>query len=198
MATSQHLERPRRRDEPVYYTVEMLDALNHGKDGDGTKYEAVYGELLVTPPPRPWHEVIVDRLFLALHRYADGEPAAGYVSRGLPKFTFGRRDVYTMPDVWAVSLDEMRTLDWLKITVPLLCAEVLSKGTRRADRFTKRTLYLERGVPLYWVIDGDRHTVDVWRPGDTEPHLERERLTWQPAGARSAFTYALAELFAPL
>jgi len=198
MATTQRTERPRRRDEPVYYTAAMVDALNDRGRLDGTRYETVYGELLVTPPPTFWHQVLVDRLVEALRAYARTEPAAGYVSGLESMFTFKRRDTYTMPDVWAVRMDEARQLDWLKLTVPLLCAEVLSRSSRRGDRFTKRALYQSHGVPLYWVIDGKRHTVDVWEPGDTEPHVERERLTWEPAGARATFTYTLAELFAPL
>lgn len=198
MATSSRTIAPRRRPEPVYHTVDMLDVLNDARRRDGTRYEAVYGELLVTPPPSFWHEVLVDRLARALDRYAEREPAAGYVSRGLSKFTFERRDTYTMPDIWAVAMDEARQLDWLKLTVPLLCAEVLSPSSRRGDRFTKRVLYLSRGVPLYWVVDGDDRFVEVWRPGDETPHVETEALVWEPAGAAAPFRYALAELFAPL
>lgn len=198
MATSHRTHAPRRRTEPVYYTIDMLDVLNDELRRDGTRYEAVYGELLVTPPPHPWHEVIVDRLAYRLQTYAQTEPAAGYVTRALSKITFQRRDTYVMPDIWAVSMDEMRQLDWVKLTVPLLCAEVLSRGSVRGDRFTKRALYQSRGVPLYWIIDGTRRRVEVWRPRDETPHVETEALVWEPAGAGAPFRYALAELFAPL
>src|SRR5207248_3020278 len=40
---------------PVFYTVDMVRKLPE----DGHRYEVVHGELLVTPAPRPWHEVIV-------------------------------------------------------------------------------------------------------------------------------------------
>ncbi len=198
MATSSPPRPSRRPARPVYYTVDMLDVLNDEQRRDGTRYEAVYGELLVTPPPHVWHEIIVDRLTDALRAYAKAEPAAGYVSRGLSKFTFQRRDTYVMPDIWAVKLDELRHLDWLKLTVPLLCAEVLSRGSGRGDRFTKRALYQSRGVPRYWIIDGTRKRVEVWRPGDEQPHIESTELVWEPAGAAVPFRYALAELFAPL
>jgi hypothetical protein len=46
---------------PVYYTAEMVRAM----PDDGNRYEVVYGELLVTPAPRPWHQVLVQRLSLA-------------------------------------------------------------------------------------------------------------------------------------
>ena len=42
----------------IYYTADMVRAL----PDDGNRYEVVYGELLVTPSPRPWHQVLVQRL----------------------------------------------------------------------------------------------------------------------------------------
>jgi hypothetical protein len=58
----------RRRDErmgmavPIYYTADMVRAM----PDDGNRYEVVYGALLVTPAPRPWHQGVVQRLSLAL------------------------------------------------------------------------------------------------------------------------------------
>ncbi len=34
---------------PIYYTADMVRALPE----DGNRYEVVYGELVVTPAPRP-------------------------------------------------------------------------------------------------------------------------------------------------
>jgi hypothetical protein len=58
---------------PLYYTVEMVQAL----PDDGNRYEAVHGELLVTPSPFLGHQRLVGRLYLALAphvaRYRLGE-----------------------------------------------------------------------------------------------------------------------------
>jgi len=59
-------------------------------------------------------------------------------------------------------------------------------------------LYQERRIPVYWVVDGDEHLVEVWSPEAEFPLTERERLTWQPAGAGRPFTLELAELFRPI
>jgi Uma2 family endonuclease len=50
---------------PLYYTAEMVRALPH----DGNRYEVVCGELLVTPAPTPWHEVLQVRLVSALNNH---------------------------------------------------------------------------------------------------------------------------------
>ncbi|HEY0780712.1 MAG TPA: hypothetical protein VGD56_22330 [Gemmatirosa sp.] len=43
-------------DEPVYYSADMVDALNRGDHREAPVYECVYGELFVTVDvPRPWH-----------------------------------------------------------------------------------------------------------------------------------------------
>ncbi len=185
--------------EPVYYSADMVDALNAAVDDRLPRYECVYGELFVTmTSPRPWHHAILGRLYLALTLYAQREPAAGYVGGFESKFTFGRSDVYVSPDLWVVRTEEWRVLRWDALTVPLLVAEVLSPSTSKRDRFQKRRAYMESGAPLYWIVDGDERWVEVWTPGVTFPRFEREQLVWQPEGAREPFTYALAELFAPV
>lgn len=178
---------------PIYYTADMVRAL----PDDGSIYEVVHGELLVTPAPRPWHEIVAGRLFEKVTVYLNSEPVGlAFTSRS--DLSWGLGDVLVSPDLLVVPLEEARRLDWLALRTVLLTAEVLSPSSLRADRFTKRRLYQEHGVPLYWVIDPDAHIVEVWRPGDHTPEVERQRLSWHPLGAASRFTLELAELFRPI
>ena len=177
---------------PTYWTADMV----RGLPDDGNRYEVVYGELLVTPSPRPWHQVLVGRLSLALGNYLERE-AVGALLASPADISWGR-DVLVQPDVFVVPLEEIRTLAWSRIRTLLLVAEVLSPSTSRADRFVKRLRYREAGVPLYWVVNGDERAVEVWTPGDDFPAVERGRLTWHPAGASAPFELQLAELFRPL
>jgi len=177
---------------PVYYTVDMVRAL----PDDGNRYEVVHGELLVTPAPRPWHEELVARLFEALRDYLRREPV-GHAFGSRADITWGRH-VGVEPDVFVVPLDQARTLDWGQMRDLLLVAEVLSPLSARADRFTKRRLYQERRIPVYWVVDGDELLVEVWTPDAELPVIERQRLVWLPAGAAHPFTLELRELFRPI
>ena len=70
----------------------------------------------------------------------------------------------------------------------------LSPTTARYDRFTKRRLYQEMRVPLYWLIDIDQRRAEVWTPEATFPVIETQSLTWQPAGTSEAFILELATL----
>jgi len=177
---------------PVYYTADMVRAL----PDDGNRYEVVYGKLLVTPAPRLWHQVLVQRLGVALDLYLRAEPV-GLVLHAPADISWGR-DVLVQPDVFVAVPDEARALTWSRVQTLLLVAEVLSPSTARSDRFLKRLRYREAGVPTYWVIDGDERTVEVWTPADDFPVIERERVEWQPASAALPFTLRLEELFRPL
>ena len=94
------------------------------------------------------------------------------------------RDVLVQPDVFVVVAEEARGLAWTGLRTLLLVAEVLSPSTSRGDLILKRLRYREAGVPVYWLIDGDGRTVEVWTPADEFPNVERRQLIMHPAGAR--------------
>jgi len=177
---------------PIYYTADMVRAM----PDDGNRYEVVYGELLVTPSPRPWHQVVVHRLGVAIAQYLEQE-SVGVVLASPADISWGP-DVLVQPDVFVVPPEEARTLSWNRMRTLLLVAEVLSPSSTRADRFVKRLRYREAGVPVYWVVDGDDHSVEVWTPADDFPVVERERLAWHPARSSRPFILPLADLFRPL
>jgi Uma2 family endonuclease len=177
---------------PIYYTADMVRAL----PDDGNRYEVVYGELLVTPAPRSWHQILVKRLSFELEQYLRRVPV-GELLNAPADISWGT-DVLVQPDVFVVDPDEARTLDWSRMRTLLLVAEVLSPSTSKGDRFLKRLRYREAGVPVYWIVDGDDRSVEVWTPADEFPVFERERLVWHPARAQEPFTLQLAELFHPV
>ena len=176
----------------TYYTADLVRAL----PDDGRRYEVVHGELLVTPAPRHVHQRIVTRLVTALSRYLETEPVGEALVS--PADISWSTDTLVQPDVFVVLLQEARTLDWRQMQTLLLAIEVLSPSTARADRFTKRRLYQEVGVATYWIVDPEGKTVEIWTPDATLPIYERERVTWQPAGADEALTVRLEALFRPL
>ncbi|OLC74724.1 MAG: hypothetical protein AUH78_10770 [Gemmatimonadetes bacterium 13_1_40CM_4_69_8] len=177
---------------PVYYTAEMVRNL----PDDGNRYETVYGELLVTPAPRLWYQEVVARLAEMLRAYLRAFPV-GHAIAGRADISWGP-DILVEPDVFVAPLDQVRTLDWASVKDLLLVVEVLSPSSLRYDRFTKRRLYQEQGIPVYWIVDAERREVEVWTPDARVPVLERERLRWHAAGAAQPFVVELVELFRPI
>ncbi len=177
---------------PVYYTAEMV----RGLPDDGNRYETVHGELLVTPAPRMWHQVVVERLRHALGIYLARHP--GWQLLAAPADISWTSDVLVQPDLFVVPIAEARSLDWARLRHLELVVEVLSPTTARADRFTKRRLYQEVGIPAYWIVDADEHFVEIWTPEAALPRVELERVVWASAGAAEPLVLSLPELFRPV
>ena len=177
---------------PLYYSAEMVRAL----PDDGNRYETVHGELLVTPAPRLWHQAIARRVVGKLDRYLEVHPV-GCLFYSPADVSWGA-DVLVQPDVFVVDRDKARTLDWSQVQSLLLTIEVLSPKTARYDRYTKRRLYQEVGIPFYWIVDPDEKLVEVWTPEGQFPTVEREHVRWQPEGVEEEFVLDLGELFKPL
>lgn len=174
---------------PLYYSADMVRAL----PADGNRYEVVHGELLVTPSPRPQHQRVQMRLALRLGLYLTENPV-GELLAAPADLSWGD-DILVQPDLFVVRGDEAGAMDWAGVQHLLLAIEVLSPSSTRADRFTKRRLYQEVGIPAYWMVDANHQVVEVWTPGATFPFFERERLTWHPEGAREALVIPCRELF---
>ncbi len=177
---------------PAYYTADMVRALPE----DGNRYETVHGELLVTPAPKLWHQEIVGRLSHQLGGYLEEHPV-GHVLAS-PADISWRSDTLVQPDLFVADSAEVRTLDWSNVKSLQLVIEVLSPTTTRYDRFTKRRLYQEVGVPVYWIVDPEDRAVEVWTPDVSLPRVEREDVTWDPEEASQPFVLVLAHLFRPI
>ncbi len=77
----------------------------------------------------------------------------------------------------------------------VLAVEVISPSTARSDRHRKRKLYQSEAVPEYWIVDPAARFVERWRPGDEEPEILVESLSWQPDADRAPLVIDLAAYF---
>ena len=177
---------------PVYYSADMVRTL----PDDGNRYETVHGELLVTPSPRLWHQRVAGRLYRVVDEYLE-RTGTGVVFFAPADISWSE-DTLVQPDLFVADLTEVRTLEWARVKTLLLVVEVLSPSTARSDRFTKRRLYQEVGIPAYWIVDPDRRQVEVWTPDATLPRVEEEQVGWHPEGAAEALVVDLEPLFRPI
>jgi len=178
---------------PRFWTADQVRALPE----DGTRRELVHGTLLVTPAPSAWHEEVSLRLLEEIRAWLRLTPV-GHAFGSRSDLSWGHEDILVSPDLIVVPLEDARRLDWTALRTVLLVVEVLSPSSLRTDRIIKRRLYQERGVAHYWIVDPEAQIVEIWRPGDVFPRIERDEITWQPAGAPSPFSLRLAQLFRPI
>lgn len=175
----------------TYWTADEMFDLPE----DGNRYEVVHGELLVSASPRLRHQGIVRRLLVAIDAYL----AANRVGEVFTAPLDARVSPVTalQPDIVVFSASGMDGERWPPLQAALLVVEVLSPSTARNDRFVKRPVVQEAGVPLLWIVDDDAGHVECWQPGQDFPEVERTVLTWHPPGASAPFRLALADLLAP-
>ena len=159
----------------------------------GERWELVDGEALVTPSPHWSHQRVVGEIFAAVRVYVRTQAIGeAFVS---PLDVKLEAALVLQPDVLVVPAGELQSrADSIRRL--LLAVEVVSAGSARHDRVTKRPRYQRNRVPEYWIIDPVSQTVERWRPDDDRPELIAERLLWHPEGASEPFELDLVEFFA--
>ena len=147
-----------RRVEDVRPPVSFAD-LQRVPD-DGKHYELYDGELRVVPAPFPIHQRVVARLldvFLDFSKRAGGEVFTAPFDIVLSDFNVIEPDlIYFGPE----SVTRIKPREYVRFT-PELAVEVLSPSTARIDRGPKRELVARYGLPEYWVVDPDAHSLEV-------------------------------------
>ena len=180
---------------PHRWTIADVDRLVEERDGMSPRYELVDGELLVTPGPTWRHQRIILRLALILQPYLSRH-GLGEALLGPAELKLATGERYE-PDLFVIPWVEGRRLAAEGISVPpLLVCEVLSPGSSRHDRITKRRAFQRNGIPEYWIVDGDAAAFEIWRPDEERPTLVDDHLVWSPAGASEPLDIDVAAFFA--
>ncbi len=162
---------------------------------DHLRYEVIRGELFVTPAPGTRHQRAVRDLcstlqaYLATHGLGEALPAPFEV-----EFT---EDSAVQPDVIVLLEPQQGRLTAKRLYgPPALVIEIISYSSKRTDRLQKRHLYVEEGVPEYWVVDIDARHVERSRRGDRAPDVVTGDLVWHPDAHTPPLTIHLPHLFA--
>ncbi|HEY4100295.1 MAG TPA: Uma2 family endonuclease [Gemmatimonadales bacterium] len=174
---------------PAYFTADDVRAIPE----DGKRYETVHGKLFVTPAPGLWHQVVIARLTGVLFQYLVRHGLEALLTS--PADISWSDDTLVQPDLFVADLDEsIRTGRWSDVEELLLVVEVLSPSTGRADRFTKRRLYQEQRIPVYWIVNIDEREIEVWTPDATRPVIERGSFDWRHPALDESVTVDVAHL----
>ena len=165
----------------------------HGLPDDGNRYEVLDGELLVTPAPSMLHQRAVRELVLLVAQYVH---TVGLELFFAPLAITWSPRTEVQPDVLVLPRRAERPAErFADVGVLTLAVEVVSPSSARVDRYRKREMYQRFLVPEYWVIDASSRLVERWRPGDEEPEVLVETLTWQPIVDNPALVIDLAAYF---
>jgi Uma2 family endonuclease len=165
---------------------------------DGRRYEAIDGELYVTPAPSRRHQWVSGQFEVELRRLLQ-DPGHGWVYHAPIGVEFVDTEEGVQPDILFVSRRHADRLVPEGIRgAPDLVVEIASPSTAERDRTIKRKLYERQGVRVYWFVDHEGEYVDVWdlESGAREPVRHRDRLP-VVMGGHAYGVLSLPEIFAP-
>jgi Uma2 family endonuclease len=145
------------RQQRADYTLDDLLTL----PADAPRVELVDGVISLTPSPTLGHQNVSSLLWLWLRQHAPADlQAVQAVGVALGPNTSRQ------PDVLLHHADVSPTTAFLMPHEVVLAVEVVSPGTRRADRFAKPGEYAAAGIPFYWRVEQDPVHVYAYRLGD--------------------------------
>lgn len=125
-------------------------------------FQLIEGDLFMSPSPKLFHQGIVFRLANILGRYLDEHPVgAAFVAPSdvvLSDINVFQPDLYFVANARKSILSEQGAE-----AAPDLVIEILSAGTEKHDRGTKRKVYARCGVKELWLVDPERFEVVVYR-----------------------------------
>ena len=161
---------------------------------DRLRYEVIRGELFVSPAPGLPHQLLVVDLIRLLADHLD-QHHLGFVLPG-PFEVQLADDSAVQPDVLVIlsGRGPQPTRERL-YGPPALVIEIISYSSKRTDRLQKRQLYLEEGVPEYWVVDPNSKQLERWRLGSDSAEVLTTRVIWNPTPAAPALSIDLVRLF---
>ncbi len=126
---------------------------------EGAPYELINGKLTFIPSPKYPHQDAVGNLFAALLYFVKTYKMG--IVRVAPLDVHLDKENIVQPDILFLSNERMdRRKDYI-YGAPDLMVEILSKGTKNKGQKTKLALYEKHGVLEYWLVDTDKHTVEV-------------------------------------
>ncbi len=176
---------------PHVWTADEVLAI---PESPGYRFEAVDGELIVSPSPSLVHQRAAIYLATRVQEYVEAERIGQVIMA--PFDVIPDKHTVVQPDVLVLPLVAGRApRDWRDTGRLLLAVEVLSPSSHRADRILKRRKYQEMGARM-WLVDPDERRVEVWTSGGNTPEVATTTLTWEPDGCRSPLTIDLPYLFA--
>jgi Uma2 family endonuclease len=172
------------------YTVEDVRAM----PDDGNRYEVIAGELFVTPGPSWGHQTVLARLHLLIGNYVERHHLG--VALFAPFDVVFGPTTLVEPDLLFVRIDHLgRATEQELRGPPDLTVEVISPGSKRADRGRKRVLYQDEGVTEYWIVDPEQRLIEVWRQEAGTAEVHAATLTWRPDPVVEALVIDVPELF---
>lgn len=129
---------------------------------DGTRYEIIEGELIMTPAPSVIHQRILRNLIRAFDDFVE-KNQLGEVLFSPVDVVLSETNVVE-PDVLFISTQNSSIIGEKNISgAPDLLIEIISPSSGYYDMIEKKELYQEFGVREYWIVDPKKKWVEIYK-----------------------------------
>lgn len=127
---------------------------------EGEYFAVIEGEQIMSPSPNRWHQIALINLTSRLKEFLKNNQLGSiYIA---PFDVFFSDKSFVQPDLIFVAKEHTDRITNNGIKgAPDLVVEIISPGSTRIDRVTKRQLYANFGVPEYWIVSPNERTVEV-------------------------------------
>jgi Uncharacterized protein conserved in cyanobacteria len=128
---------------------------------DGHRYEILDGSMeMMSPGPSTTHQAVSGVLEFILQQSCRSD----YMVYHAPLDVILDQTNVVQPDVLMIHRSRLHIVTQRGIEGPPdMVTEILSPGSRRKDKVTKRRTYAKFGVREYWVVDTESLTLEQYR-----------------------------------
>jgi Uma2 family endonuclease len=138
---------------------------------DGRRHEIIDGDHYVNAAPSMDHQRFSRKIQYQLYDQIE-QTGRGEVINAPADVQLTEHDI-VQPDLIIVMQENRLVITPTKIKgTPDMIVEILSPSTRQNDCVLKKELYERVGVPEYWIVNADEHTVDQFVLRDGRYALE--------------------------
>ena len=135
---------------------------DYAKLPEGAPYQLIGGELIMTPAPTPYHQIVSGRIEFLLRQFVY-ERNLGEIIHSPIDVYFTEEDVF-QPDIIFISKKRLNIIGETKIEgAPDLIIEILSPSTAYYDLGRKYEVYEKSGVKEYWIIHPERKSIEIYQ-----------------------------------
>lgn len=123
-------------------------------------YQLINGELIMSPSPNLYHQIISRNIEFVLLKYLEKNPVGQLYHAPLDVFLTDENAFE--PDIIFVANENAHILTDYVEGAPDLVVEILSPSTGRYDRDTKRKVYAETGVKELWLVFPKAQKIEIF------------------------------------
>lgn len=128
---------------------------------EGSPYQLIGGELVMTPSPTPYHQMVSMKLVVQMAGLVL-EKALGIVLHAPVDVYLAETETY-QPDILFIAHERLAIIEETRINgAPDLVVEILSPSTGYYDLRSKFKVYEKCGVREYWIVDPQNKSVQVF------------------------------------